>query len=186
MGSFTECAEMLVLIISLLGSFIPYNQALTIDKGLEDFKILHRSTGGEFLIPDGWKVLSLSDLSHPSVQAAMLALFTTASEVEMFNKGELKVIRELHEDEDIPEYDIVRRRTTEEYFIIPNGWQSLPENQLTSPAILNMLETVFNQNPGYREEFNMGLLTIIKKGWVRVPIDSNNSDKFQPILIEHW
>ena len=80
----------------------------------------------------------------------------------------------------------MRRRTTGQYFIIPNGWQSLPQNELTSPSMLAMLESVFSQNPGYREEFNNGLLTIIKKGWVRVPIDSNNSGKFQPILIEHW
>jgi hypothetical protein len=74
--------------------------------GLEDYKILRRSSSGQFIIPEGWKVLSLADLSQSSVQAAMLSLFTSSTEVDMFNKGELKVIRGMDAEEEIPEYDV--------------------------------------------------------------------------------
>ena len=74
--------------------------------GLDNYRILKRSKSGKFLIPEGWKVLSLEDLSQPAVQAAMLSLFTSALEVEQFNRGELKVIREAHIEQEVPEYDV--------------------------------------------------------------------------------
>jgi hypothetical protein len=85
-----------------------------------------------------------------------------------------------------PLLQIVTRSDEEEYFIIPNGWQRLPDTHMKDPGIRSMLETAFTQNAEYREAFNLGLLAIIKKGWVRVPINNSNSDKFQPIFVEHW
>lgn len=159
---------------------------LTIDKGLDNYRILKMNKFGKFLIPDGWRVLSLEDLSQPAVQAAMLSLFTSALEVEQFNRGELKVIREAHIDQEVPEYDILMRKNKDEDFIIPNGWQRLPDSSLKEAGVQKLLEAAFRQNDAYREAFSQGLLTIIKKGWVRVPINNDNSSKFQPIFVEHW
>jgi len=172
-----------VLLIFLIIS-ISRLAALTIDKGLENYKILRESSTGQFNIPEGWTVLSLADLGHPAVQAAMLSLFTDSWEVEKFNRGELKVIRRIEVEEEVPEYDIVSRTTPHDKYIIPNGWQRLPDSQLTQPGLDSMLEMLFLQNEKYRQDYHNGLLAVIKKGWVRVPINQENSDKFQPIFVE--
>ena len=77
------------------------------------------------------------------------------------------------------------RDSKEEDYIIPNGWQRLPDTHITDPEIKTLLEMAFSQNEKYREAFHSGLLTIIKKGWVRVPINQSNSAKFKPIFVEH-
>jgi len=168
----------------MLASF-SYLSGFTIDKGLDDYKILKKSSLDQFLIPKGWAVLSLADLAQPGVQAAMLALFTSTKEVDMFNEGELKVIKRIDIEEEVPEYDIVTRTSEEEFFIIPNGWQTILDTHMQEPGIQNMLEQTFSQNETYRDAFNAGLLAIIKKGWVRVPINERNSAKFQPIFVKH-
>ena len=78
------------------------------------------------------------------------------------------------------------RKNQEEDFIIPNGWQRLPDSSLKEAGVQKLLEATFRQNEEYRDAFLQGLLTIIKKGWVRVPINNDNSSKFQPIFVEHW